>query len=57
MGKKEEVRKHYQKPKINQVDLVIDEAVLTNCKFNDSDPAGKNTKGCNFAACKYTQGS
>jgi hypothetical protein len=57
MGKKEKVRKHYQKPKINQVELAMDEAVLTNCKWDAADTSGKNSKGCGFAACKTTFGS
>ena len=55
MGKK--VRKNYQKPKVNQVKLVLEEAVLTNCKWDAADGSGKNSKGCSFAACKTTYGS
>jgi hypothetical protein len=43
-------RKTYKKPQINQVKLVVDEAVLQNCKIKSGDP-GKDTKHCNFAAC------
>jgi len=52
MAKK--VRKHYQKPEIKQVKLVIDEAVLSGCKKFSGDTAGKAAaaKFCGNAACK-----
>jgi len=52
MAKK--VRKHYQKPEINQVKLVIDEAVLSGCKKFSGDTAGKvaASKFCGNTACK-----
>jgi len=50
-------RKNYKKPQINQVNLIIEEAVLQACKLSAGDTRGKNTKGCNTASCQLTQGS
>ena len=49
MAKK--VRKHYQKPNVNRVKLVIDEAVLTPCKTG-LGATGQNNRTCDHAACK-----
>ena len=57
METKEKNRKNYKKPQINQVNLVIEEAVLQACKTSAGDAAGKNTKGCATASCQLTQGS
>jgi len=54
---KEKNRKTYKKPQINQVNLVIEEAVLQACKTSAGDVAGKNTKGCAIASCQFTLGS
>ncbi len=57
METKEKNRKNYKKPQINQVNLVIEEAVLQACKMSAGDAAGKNSSGCAIAQCKLTQGS
>jgi len=57
METKGKERKHYKKPEIKQVKLVIDEAVLTNCKTAAGDTSGKKGAGCNVAQCRTTQGS
>ena len=51
MEKKGERRKNYKKPQINQVNLVIKEAVLQACKTG-LGAAGKGIRNCDFAACK-----
>ncbi len=45
------VRKYYQKPNVNRVKLVINEAVLTGCKTGAGAP-GQAGQNCDFAACK-----
>lgn len=57
METKEKNRKNYKKPQINQVNLVIEEAVLAGCKTTAGDAAGKNMKGCATPSCQLTQGS
>lgn len=59
METKEKARKTYKKPQINQVKLVIEEAVLQACKASYGDTAGKILAGkfCGNAACKDTFGS
>lgn len=57
METKEKNRKKYKKPQINQVNLVIEEAVLQACKLSAGDTRGKNAKGCATASCQLTQGS
>lgn len=44
-------RKNYKKPQINQVNLVIEEAVLQACKTGPGAP-GKARRNCDFSACK-----
>ncbi len=51
METKEKNRKNYKKPQINQVNLVIEEAVLQACKTGPGQP-GKRGKNCDFSACK-----
>ncbi len=50
-------RKNYKKPQINQVNLVIEEAVLQACKMSAGDASGKKGAGCAVAQCKFIQGS
>jgi len=59
METKEKARKTYRKPQINQVKLVIEEAVLQACKTSYGDTAGKAGAGkfCGNSACKGTFGS
>ena len=57
METKEKNRKNYQKPQINQVNLIIEEAVLQACKGSAGDAAGKKGAGCAVAQCKTTIGS
>lgn len=49
MAKK--VRKPYQKPNLNRVKLVINEAVLSGCKTGPG-ASGAGNQTCDFAACK-----
>ena len=51
METKEKNRKNYKKPQINQVNLVIEEAVLQACKTG-AGALGKGTKNCDNVACK-----
>ena len=51
MEKKVKNRKNYQKPQIDQVNLVIEEAVLQACKASAGAP-GKGTKTCSISPCK-----
>ncbi len=52
-----QIRKSYQKPKLNQVRLIPEEAVLTACK-NLGGPGGKGNKCPNLSSgCKTTAGS
>jgi hypothetical protein len=59
METKEKARKTYKKPQINQVKLVIEEAVLQACKASYGDTAGKSASGkfCGANACKLSYGS
>ena len=57
METKEKNRRNYKKPQINQVNLVIEEAVLQACKTTGGDTAGKKGSGCAIASCRTTQGS
>ena len=57
METKEKNRKNYKKPQINQVNLVIEEAVLLACKTSAGDAAGKKGAGCAVQQCRVTQGS
>ena len=49
-------RKYYEKPRINNVKLEIEEAVLAGCKVGLAQP-GKNGRRCNSTPCKKTYGS
>ena len=51
METKEKNRKNYIKPQINQVNLVIEEAVLQACKTGLA-ALGKGLNNCDFSACK-----
>lgn len=51
METKEKTRKKYKKPQINQVNLVIKEAVLQACKTGPG-ASGQSGNTCDFAACK-----
>ncbi len=57
METKEKKRKNYKKPQINQVNLVIEEAVLQACKTIGGDTSGKKGAGCSVQQCQFTQGS
>jgi hypothetical protein len=47
-------RKTYKKPEINQVKLVIEEAVLAVCKIAAGAPAMESQGGhCNFTKCQF----
>ena len=49
-------RKYYEKPRINEVKLEIEEAVLTGCKVEVGAMGSKN-KTCSHQQCQTTQGS
>lgn len=51
METKEKNRKNYKKPQINQVNLIMEEAVLQACKTSQGAP-GQSTQNCNHSACK-----
>ncbi|MEE9390500.1 MAG: hypothetical protein V3U91_04590 [Candidatus Aminicenantaceae bacterium] len=51
METKEKSRKNYQKPQINQVNLVIEEAVLQACKTG-LGAAGRAGKTCDRNPCR-----
>ena len=51
METKEKNRKNYKKPQINQVNLVIEEAVLQGCKTSAGAP-GKVGNNCSIVPCK-----
>ena len=57
METKEKSRKNYKKPQINQVNLVIEEAVLQACKTIGGDTSGKKGAGCTAQQCRVTTGS
>lgn len=57
MDTKEKNRKCYKKPQVNEVKVVIEEAVLQGCKRAPGDTMGKAPRGCDFVACKTTFGS
>jgi hypothetical protein len=48
---KEKNRKKYKKPQINQVSLIIEEAVLAACKTGAGQP-GTGVQTCDHAGCK-----
>jgi hypothetical protein len=43
-------RKPYKKPQINQVKLIVDEAVLGGCKIQAGNP-GMTDKHCTHTKC------
>lgn len=51
METKEKNRKKYKKPQINQVSLIIEEAVLAACKTGAGQP-GTGVQTCDHAGCK-----
>ena len=51
MEPKEKSRKNYKKPQINQVDMIIEEAVLAACKTGPG-ATGQNLRNCDHAGCK-----
>jgi len=50
MKTREKNRKNYKKPQINQVNLVIEEAVLQACKTGPN-AAGSALKDCDHPTC------
>jgi hypothetical protein len=53
----EKIRKIYKKPRLTQVKLQIEEAVLQPCKASQGDSAGKGTKRCGHSGCRTTFGT
>lgn len=50
-------KKIYKKPKITEVKLEMEEAVLQACKAFYGDSTGKGNKECGTNSCKLTYGS
>jgi len=52
-------KKPYQKPSVNQVNLVLTEAVLQNCKRSDAPASGKHgaADACATTPCRTSYGS
>ena len=44
-------KKSYKKPEIKKVNLVVEDAVLSNCKAAEF-AVGQGTKSCDEAPCK-----
>ena len=53
----EKKKKKWARPRLEEVKLNIEEAVLTPCKAADVDTAGKNGRGCMVNACRLTLGT
>ncbi len=51
METKEKNRKNYKKPQINQVNLIMEEAVLQACKTG-LGAAGLGVQNCDHPGCK-----
>jgi len=51
LERKEKSRRNYKKPQINQVNLVIEEAVLAACKTGAGQP-GRTGRNCDTNPCK-----
>lgn len=50
-------RKIYEKPRINEVKLEVEEAILAACKATSSDGTGRSARGCRSSGCRGTYGS
>jgi hypothetical protein len=57
MATKGKTKKTYKKPKIIEVKLEMEEAVLQACKHFNGDSTGKGNKTCGTNSCKMTYGS
>lgn len=57
MASEDKAKKTYNKPKITQVKLEMEEAVLQACKHFNGDSTGKGNKTCGTNSCKLTFGS
>jgi hypothetical protein len=57
MATRDKAKKTYKKPKVTQVKLEMEEAVLQACKHFDGDSTGKGNKTCGTNSCKMTYGS
>jgi len=57
MTAQDKAKKTYKKPKVTQVRLEMEEAVLQACKHFNGDSTGKNSKTCGTNSCKLVFGS
>jgi hypothetical protein len=57
MKDREMKRKAYEKPRIREIKLEAEEAVLTSCKRTSTDTAGTRNRGCRSSQCKGRYGS
>ncbi len=57
MATQGKAKKTYKKPKVTQVKLEMEEAVLQACKAFDGDSTGRGSKWCGHGSCKKTYGS
>ena len=57
MEAKEKIRKYYEKPRINEVKLEIEEAVLAACKVTTSGTGKASPPKCSNTSCQSTLGS
>ena len=54
---RKKTRKIYEKPRINEVKLEVEEAILAGCKTSISDATGRSRRGCRTSGCRGTYGS
>jgi hypothetical protein len=57
MKDREKNRKLYEKPRIREIKLETEEAVLASCKRTSTDTAGTRNRGCRSNQCKAIFGS
>jgi hypothetical protein len=57
MAMQGKAKKTYKKPKVTQVKLEMEEAVLAACKHHNGDSSGKGSKWCGTNSCKLEYGS
>ncbi len=57
MASEDKTKKTYEKPKVTQVKLEMEEGVLQGCKHFNGDSTGKGNKTCGTNSCKLTTGS
>lgn len=50
-------RKIYEKPRISEVKLEVEEAILAACKTSTRDSSGRGRRGCRASGCRGRYGS